>query len=493
MKRLPENFNRWLLLAFMILAIASCSKNDNAIAPTDSSQTGTDTGSGPGTQAGTNTDPFSITENFESGQKTAYAAANVTLNTGSWYFDDALIGNLSGDAKDGYQSVRLRNGNIAMNFDINGVKMLYVKHAKFGNDGNSTWQLLMSDDSGSTYTQIGSDISETSTTLKTDSFAISDTLAVRFKITKSGDNRVNLDDITFKGIGDPGITVPEPDTTSTGGGGGSTSDAAEPRNVTVGTDAPPASGDNSNLLLGNPSDAVNSIVSKDNYLIDMGYYTESYSASRAEPNWVSWHLDASNITHAVSRQDNFAAWASLPSDWFQVQDNSYSGSGFDRGHNCPSADRTSSADANSSTFLMTNIIPQAPNNNQHTWADLENYLRDEVNKGYEIYIIMGSYGEGGSGYYGTTVNTIDNGNITVPAHIWKIAVMLKTGDNDVGRIDSTTIVLAVNTPNTNNIDADWTKYIVTVRDIEQATGYNFLSELPKSVQDAIETKTYSAN
>ncbi|WP_228492044.1 DNA/RNA non-specific endonuclease [Prolixibacter sp. NT017] len=488
MKKLPTNLQRWLFMAFVILAIASCSKNDVPGTSPDNNQTGTDSGSG------NNSEPFSLTETFEKGEKTAYAVGNVTLSTGSWYFDDALLGNLSSDAKDGNQSVRLRNGSVAMNFDINGVQMLYVKHAKFGNDGNSTWKLMLSDDGGSTYTQIGSDISETSTTLKTDSFSISDTLAVRFKIQKTGDTRINLDDITFKGIGDPGVSVSEPDTTSTGGGGGSTSDAAEPRDVTVGTDAPPASGDNSNLLLGNPSDAVNSIVSKDNYLIDMGYYTESYSASRAEPNWVSWHLDASNISHAVSRQDNFAAWADLPSDWFQVQDNSYHGSGFDRGHNCPSADRTSSVDANSATFLMTNMIPQAPNNNQHTWADLENYLRDEVrNKGYEIYIIMGSYGEGGTGYYGTTVNTIDNGNIAVPSHIWKIAVMLKTGDNDLSRIDSTTTVLAVNTPNTNNIDADWTQYIVTVRDIEKATGYNFLSELPQSVQDAIETKTYSVN
>ena len=480
-------------MAFVILAIASCTKNDTPVSPTETNPTDTGTGTDSGSQPGTNTNPYSITENFESGVKTAYAAGDVTLSTGSWYFDDALIGNLSGDAKDGTQSVRLRNGSISMNFDINGVKMLYVKHAKFGSDDNSTWQLMISNNGGSSYTQIGSDISEISTTLKTDSFSISDTLAVRFKILKTGDTRINLDDITFKGIGAPGITVSEPDTTSTGGGG-STSDAAEPRNVTVGSDAPPASGDNSNLLLGNPSDAVNSIVSKDNYLIDFGYYTESYNASRAEPNWVSWHLDASNITHAVSRQDNFAAWADLPSEWFQVQDNSYSGSGFDRGHNCPSADRTSSVDANSATFLMTNMIPQAPNNNQHTWSDLENYLRDEVtNKGYEIYIIMGSYGEGGTGYYGATVATIDNGNIAVPSHIWKIAVMLKTGDNDLGRIDSTTTVLAVNTPNANSIDPDWTKYIVTVRDIEQATGYNFLSELPQAVQDAIETKTYSAN
>ena len=42
-----------------------------------------------------------VTENFESGTKTAYAAASVTLATGSWNFNDALIGNLSTDRKNG--------------------------------------------------------------------------------------------------------------------------------------------------------------------------------------------------------------------------------------------------------------------------------------------------------------------------------------------------------------------------------------------------------
>ena len=36
-----------------------------------------------------------LSEGFEAGGKTAYAAANVTLGTGSWFMDDALTGNLS--------------------------------------------------------------------------------------------------------------------------------------------------------------------------------------------------------------------------------------------------------------------------------------------------------------------------------------------------------------------------------------------------------------
>ena len=42
-----------------------------------------------------------LSEGFEAGGKTAYAAANVTLGTGSWFMDDALTGNLSTDRKTG--------------------------------------------------------------------------------------------------------------------------------------------------------------------------------------------------------------------------------------------------------------------------------------------------------------------------------------------------------------------------------------------------------
>lgn len=34
----------------------------------------------------------SLTETFESGTKTSYAGAAVTLSTGSWYLTDALLG-----------------------------------------------------------------------------------------------------------------------------------------------------------------------------------------------------------------------------------------------------------------------------------------------------------------------------------------------------------------------------------------------------------------
>ncbi|SFS95463.1 DNA/RNA non-specific endonuclease [Mucilaginibacter polytrichastri] len=437
---------------------------------------------------------YAITENFDSGSKGSYAKADVTLSTGSWNFDNTLIGNLAADLKNGAQSVRMKTGGITMNFDINGLQTLYIKHGKYGSDATSTWQLFKSTDGGTTYTQIGTDITETNTTLVTDSFQVASTGKIRIQIkdiTTSTTPRINIDDITFKGIGDPGITLGIPDTNPVDTAGTSAPSAA--RGVIVGTDAPPPSGDNSDLLFGNPSNALASSVSGDNYLIDQGYYTESYNSSRATPNWVSWHLDNTNTTNVSARLNNFAAFSGLPPGFYAVQNTNYSGSGFDRGHNCPSADRTSSSDANSATFLMTNMIPQAPQNNQHPWADLENYLREQVTEGNEVYIIMGSYGTGGSGSSGGTTTTINNGHITVPSNVWKVALIIPKGNGDLLRVSSTTRVIAVNTPNVNtlNQDKDWLKYIVTVRDIEKATGYNLLSNLPQSVQDAIEVKTDS--
>ncbi len=433
---------------------------------------------------------YTIVEDFENtAGKTSYVAADVSMPTGTWNFDDALVGNLPTDLKNGLRSVRLRAGKITMNFDVAGVNTLYIKHGKFGNDANSTWQLLMSTDGGVTFTQVGSDIVEENTTLKLDSFKVVASAKVRFQIKKAGTTRINIDDVTFKGTGDPGIIVSTPDTdpadtTATG------ETPALARGIEIGVDAQPVTGDNSNSLFGNPSNAT--LLTPDNYLLNQGYYVESYSTSRSTPNWVSWHLDASTFTGATKRLDNFAAFTGLPAGAFAVQSTSYQDSGFDRGHNVPSGDRTSSTNANSATFLMTNMIPQAPQNNQGPWEQLESYLRTKVAEGNEVYVIMGSYGSGGVGNNGSATS-IAEGKIAVPSNVWKVAVIMPTGNTDLSRVTSTTRVVAVNTPNINTVDKDWKKYRVSVRDIEKATGYNLLSNLPQEVQDVVEPRVDAVN
>jgi endonuclease G len=241
------------------------------------------------------------------------------------------------------------------------------------------------------------------------------------------------------------------------------------------------------MALGNPSGAVTSTAYANNYLMNKTQYSLSYNNSKLTCNWVSWHLSSAWIG-STPRQDDFRNDATLPSGWVQVGGSDYSGSGFDRGHMCPSADRTGSVTDNSATFLMTNMVPQAPNNNQITWANLENYCRNLVDAGNELYIISGPWGQGGTGSNGTK-STISSKNIVVPAYVWKIIVVLPVGSNDVTRISSSTRVIAVWMPNTQTVNSQsWGYYRTTVDYLESKTGYDFLSNVSATIQSAIESK-----
>lgn len=240
------------------------------------------------------------------------------------------------------------------------------------------------------------------------------------------------------------------------------------------------------LTMGNPSGATADASNPTNYLLSKPQYVLSYHRDKGIPNWVSWHLGSSWLGSAA-RQDDFRADNSLPAGWYQVTANSYLNSGFDRGHNCPSADRTATVADNSATFLMTNMLPQAPRNNQQTWASLEDYCRTLVGQGNELYIIMGQYGTGGIGSSGAKT-TLDNGRVTVPQRIWKVIVVLPEGSNDASRVSANTRVIAVDTPNENNLNAAWGGYRTTVDAIEATTGYDLLSAVAPAVQSSIEAK-----
>ena len=408
-----------------------------------------------------------LSEDFEGITKANYTNTTLYLKSGAWNFNDALIGTGKKDAFNGLASARIRNnGNIRMLFDVAGVSKVLITHAAYA-QSKSEWQLRMSVDGGRTFTQVGATMLSTSNDFRRVTFFTNYKGSIRFEIRKTsgGKSRINIDDFTILGYN------------------GQTDQNSEASAQAIADT--PRTGDNSDLLLGNPSNATAEISNADNYLMRKPYYTLSYNRSKGEPNWVSWYVGTASLGY-IKRINDFRPDNSLPQGWYQVQPTSFYGSGFERGHNCPSADRTSSKAANSSTFLMTNMIPQAPANNQHTWGNLESYERLMVKQGNEVFVIMGSYGSGGYGTSGFHT-VIDKGRVVVPSHIWKVIVVIPDGNDDLHRINSLTRVIAVDTPNNNGIGADWTKYLCTVRDIEKATGYNLLSALPKSVQDAIET------
>ena len=123
---------------------------------------------------------------------------------------------------------------------------------------------------------------------------------------------------------------------------------------------------------------------------------------------------------------------------------------------------------------MTNIFPQVSDNNRGAWRELEEYGRDLVEQGRAIYVIGGVYGDKGK-----------VGEVTVPSRVWKVMVVL---DSPTDAMTQRTEVIAVDMPNSDRIQSSWQTYRTTVDRIEIATGYDLLSEVPESIQAAIESQ-----
>ena len=236
------------------------------------------------------------------------------------------------------------------------------------------------------------------------------------------------------------------------------------------------------LAFGNPTNANAS--EANNYLMVNNFYALSYNRARAIPNWAAWRISKSELGDFPRPDpDPFRPDDRLPDGWTRVTPSDYTNSGYDRGHLCPSADRSASVEGMSETFLMTNMTPQTADLNRGPWQKLEGYLRTLVTRGFDVYIYAGVYGE----------QKKIKRKISVPTNDWKIAVAVPAGQ-PVSSVSEKTRVIAVDMPNVKGIkNADWQTYRTTVRRIEQAAGLNLLSNLPQNLQDALETKIDKIN
>lgn len=264
--------------------------------------------------------------------------------------------------------------------------------------------------------------------------------------------------------------------------------------------APPPGGiDNVNVAMGVPYDAF----PPDDLWLPKRQYVVSYNRFRNGPNWVAWRLTASDIGTVGRTRQRFSTDSQLPDGIYRVVDGDYAGSGYDRGHLCPSAERTATEEDNAETFLTSNIVPQRHDVNAGAWENLERWSVNTARQGWDLFIIAGgvwpstcatNLAAGGSPLT-AQCPSIGRSNdpskrVAIPLSTWKVIVVVPRGAGPES-VNASTPVVAVDMPNDGSAGADWHRYITTVDAIEARTGYELLSNVSASVQAILESNAYA--
>jgi endonuclease G len=246
------------------------------------------------------------------------------------------------------------------------------------------------------------------------------------------------------------------------------------------------------MALGNPSKATDNAENKDNYLMKKEWFALSYNNSRGTPNWVSWQLVKEDIGNKRPEPGPFEPDDTLPKGFHRVKpaDYKYAKTGFERGHMCNNADRGKTLETASTTFVMTNMVPQSHELNTGAWEGLEKYCRTLAHSknGHELYIIAGPAGKGGTTSKGTFETT--DGTVVVPEKCWKVVLVLEAEDGDpVSRVTADTRVISVIMPNDHTPGkAHWGDYRVSLKEVEELTGYTFFDKVPEKIRKQLRDK-----
>lgn len=200
-------------------------------------------------------------------------------------------------------------------------------------------------------------------------------------------------------------------------------------------------------------------------------YALIFNTSTKTPLWVAENLKQENVFGEAARMTQFSPDPEIPYQ-YQAKKSDYSRTGYDQGHMAPAADFSQDQQMMNESFYFSNVIPQDADNNRHIWASLEKKVRTWLSKRGELYVVTGPV------FINNQITqTMGASKVAIPDYIFKIVFDPNTQNS-----------IAFMVPNKPLFAKDLPDYIVTVRDVEKATGLNFHSLLESKVQDKFETR-----
>ncbi|MCF6765174.1 DNA/RNA non-specific endonuclease [Thiotrichales bacterium 19S3-7] len=208
------------------------------------------------------------------------------------------------------------------------------------------------------------------------------------------------------------------------------------------------------LKYGNPAHA-------NLYLCRIGYIV-GYNYETKQPRWVAYKLTNSSVSQHIKRHDHFQADPAVPIK-YRAELSDYHNNGYDRGHLAPYAAMSFSKESAEESFYLSNMSPQKAGLNRQGWEQLETDVRFWAGYKKEIYIYTGPIFK-----HVKSHKSIGKNKILVPEYFFKIIYAPKTNE-----------AIAFVMPNAHVNKKDVAKYRVSITNIEQRTGLQFLTSLPK--------------
>ena len=117
-------------------------------------------------------------------------------------------------------------------------------------------------------------------------------------------------------------------------------------------------------------------------------YSMYYDAGNMLARWVAYPMNSTLVGSGTRTDDWEQTDPKIPSEYQPYTRQGWGKSGYDRGHQIPSADRLRS-ESNRATFYPTNMTVQDAGLNQGLWANLENKVRVWMNAFDTLYVCTG--------------------------------------------------------------------------------------------------------
>lgn len=205
-------------------------------------------------------------------------------------------------------------------------------------------------------------------------------------------------------------------------------------------------------------------------VLDRGEFLVGWSPSLRHAAWCAYHVPPRTLFD-VGPRPPFRKDKSAPRSPVSTE---YARTGYDRGHMVPNyavASRFGS-EAQTKTFLLSNIVPQSPALNRGVWRNIEHRIANSWTARYgEIWVIVGAVDD--------SMESLSGSDVSVPSRLWQVIVAQEGRE-----VRALAVLIEQEVP--------WrawpTRYIVSIDELEELTGFDFLTELDDGLESALESR-----